>query len=105
VRGLAPSSYTVFLLLIGLVVTAGMILVYRLRRDVEEDCPVSEADVLRDLERAYYAGEMDEAEFRRVTAALKRPKGPAAPPPPPVTPADPPEAEGSAEPDVEANPA
>lgn len=75
-RGLNPSSYTVFIALIGLVVLAGAILVYRLRRDVEEESsPVTDDELLRDFERAYYSGEMDEAEFRSVTAALKAKRG------------------------------
>lgn len=108
-RAINPSSYTVFLALILLVVTVGAIVVYRLRRDVEEDCPVTEADVLRDIERAYYEGEMDEAEFRRVTAALKakqslapRPLA-AVEPAPPIDEGDP--DEESTEPDVEDDPA
>jgi hypothetical protein len=72
VRGVNPSSYNLFLLLVGLVVLAGSILVYRLRREVaDEACPVTDEDLLRDFERAYYAGEMDEDEFRSVTAALR----------------------------------
>ena len=96
-RGLSPSSYTVFLALIALVVTAGTILVYRLRREVDDElCPVTDAELLRDFERAYYSGEMDEAEFRQVTEALKAkksgaPRPIAGPPdaPPAVEPEDP----------------
>lgn len=102
-RGLNASSYTVFIALIGLVVLAGGILVYRLRRDVEEDsCPVTDEDLLRDFERAYYSGEMDEAEFRSVTAALKAKQSgiarPPIPPPPPLR------GEGPAEPGIEPGP-
>jgi hypothetical protein len=75
VRGVNPSSYNLFLILVGLVVLAGAILVYRLRREVaDEACPVTDDDLLRDFERAYYAGEMDEDEFRSVTAALRAKK-------------------------------
>jgi hypothetical protein len=89
VRGLSPSSYTVFLALILLVVAAGAILVYRLRREVEEDaCPVTDDELLRDFQRAYYAGDMDEAEFKSVTAALQAKKSGA-----PRPPAGPPSAE------------
>ena len=110
-RGLSPSSYTVFLALIALVVLAGTILVYRLRREVdEEDCPVTDDDLLRDFERAYYSGEMDEAEFRSVTAALEAKRtGVPRPLASPPTPADRvPEAvaaEEPVEPRVETDPA
>jgi hypothetical protein len=109
VRGLSPSSYTVFLALIALVVAVGTIVVYRLRREVDEDlCPVTDEELLRDFERAYFAGEMDEAEFRSVTAALKAKKSgtpkPAVVPPPtePETPEPAPDehAEGSEVEDV-----
>ncbi len=112
-RGLNPSSYTVFLALVVLVVLAGAILVYRLRREVEEDsCPTSDDELLRDFERAYYAGEMDEAEFRIVTATLKAKKA-GIPRPPIVPPAAPPadrplgeeSREDSAEPETQDDPA
>jgi hypothetical protein len=68
---LNSSSYAVFLGLIGLCVLVGSIVVWWLRRDIEGDTPVSEEDVFRDLERAYFAGQMDRAEFERVTASLR----------------------------------
>jgi hypothetical protein len=72
VRGVDPSSYTVFLGLIVLVVAIGATVVYRLQRDVEEDdAPVTDDDIAREFERAYFSGEMDEAEYRRVTETLR----------------------------------
>jgi hypothetical protein len=71
VRGVDPSTYTVFLATIVLVVAIGATVVYRLKRDVEEDRPVTDDDVAREFERAYFAGEMDEAEYRRVSEALQ----------------------------------
>lgn len=68
---LNPQSYTVFLGLVGLCVMVGSTVIWWLRRDLEQDTPVTQGDVLRDLERAYFAGEMDKAEFERVTASLK----------------------------------
>jgi hypothetical protein len=68
---LNPQSYTVFLGLIALCVMVGSAIIWWLRRDLKEDTPVTPDDVLRDLERAYFAGEMDKAEFERVTASLK----------------------------------
>jgi hypothetical protein len=103
VRGVDPSSYKVFLALIGLVVATGAILVYRLRRGAERDSGhVSHDELLRDLERAYYAGHMDEAEFRRVTESLEaRKTGTPRPKPEPAAdePEEPPppeESEGAA---------
>jgi hypothetical protein len=96
VPGVHLSPSTVFLACVLLLVAAGSFLVYRLRRDVEEDSgPVTEDDVMRDLERAYLAGQMDQAEFRRVSESLRGPKpdGPR-PGPPPATEPDPP-AEGT----------
>ena len=71
-RGVESSSYTVFLALIALVVAIGATVVYRLKRDVEEDDrPVTDEDIAREFERAYFSGEMDEAEYRRVTEAMQ----------------------------------
>jgi hypothetical protein len=68
---LTPSAYNLFLILLGVFVLAGFLVVYRLRRDIARESPVTDDDVLRDIERAYYAGQMDKAEFERVTAALR----------------------------------
>jgi hypothetical protein len=68
---LTPSAYNLFLILLGVFVLAGFFIVYRLRRDVAREGPVTDDDVLRDIERAYYAGQMEKAEFERVTAALR----------------------------------
>jgi hypothetical protein len=87
---LTPSAYNLFLILLGVFVLAGFLLVYRLRRDVDRESPVTDDDVLRDIERAYYAGQMDKAEFERVTAAL-RAKSEGTARPLPVKPAPPPE--------------
>lgn len=72
---LALSSSNRFLILLAIVIVIGGAIVYRLRREVEEDDgSTTEADLLADLEQAYFAGEMEEAEFRRVTEALKAKK-------------------------------
>jgi hypothetical protein len=68
---LNPQSYTVFLGLIAVCVMVGMTIIWWLRRDLKQDTPVTTGDVLRDIERAYFAGQMDKAEFERVTASLK----------------------------------
>ena len=78
-----PASYNLFIILVVVCVLFGSFVVYQLQRDIAEDsCPVTDQDLLKDFERAYYAGEMDEAEFRRVAETLhgKRKGGiPAAP--------------------------
>ncbi len=67
-----PASYNLFLLTLAAIVIVGLIVVYRLQRDVaEESGTVSDTGLLKEFETAYYAGEMDEAEFRRVTASLQ----------------------------------
>lgn len=110
-RGVDPSSYTVFLGLIVLVVAIGAAVVYRLKRDVEEDDrPATDEELARDFERAYFSGEMDEAEYRRVTEALRpRKAGVLKVEPPAVAPAEPapgastdPTAEVPTEPSIEA---
>jgi hypothetical protein len=100
---LTPSAYNLFLILLGVFVLAGFIIVYRLRRDVARESPVTDDDVLRDIERAYYAGQMDKAEFERVTAALRsKNEGSTKPVPfkPATEPAPSPDLEGPANDDL-----
>jgi hypothetical protein len=57
--------------LLGVALAVGLVWAYRLWQETnEDDEPVTDQDVLVDLERAYYAGEIDEAEFRRVREVL-----------------------------------
>jgi hypothetical protein len=83
-----------------LVVLGGAIAVgYWLKRDVQEE-PVTDADLLAEFQAARDAGEMDEEEFRRVTAAIRRRMGepnlenPTPAPPAPDAAAQPEEAAG-----------
>jgi hypothetical protein len=71
----APLAHTPSLA-IGLLVLAalfgiGFFFVWKLQRDIESDAPATSSDVLADLERAYYEGEMDRQEFERVRASLE----------------------------------
>jgi hypothetical protein len=114
VRGVDPSNYTVFLVTILFVVAVGATVVYRLKRDEREDRPVTDEDIAREFERAYFAGEMDEAEYRRVSESLRARKAgvlkvdpapetaPEPVPEPSPEPATEPAAEGPGGPHVEA---
>jgi hypothetical protein len=58
--------YNLFLALIVLCVCVGAYFVFKLRRETEEDSsPTTEKDLLREIEQAFYAGEMDREEFER----------------------------------------
>lgn len=70
----SAASTTLNLVALGLAFAIAGFFAYRylqLRREEAEDEPESPEVLLADLERAYAAGEMDEAEFRRVREALK----------------------------------
>lgn len=92
---LPPGSSSLFLASIALVAAVGLFLVYKLRRDVEAESggPVTDADLLKDFERVFNAGEMEPEEFHRVTAALRaKMSGPVpAAPAHPIPPARPPD--------------
>jgi hypothetical protein len=109
VRGVDPSTYTVFLATIVLVVAIGAFVVYRLKRDVEEDdAPVTDEDIAREFERAFFSGEMDEAEYRRVSESLRarkaglRQTGPPAPSAPNAEPEPEPASDAMSEPESSA---
>jgi uncharacterized membrane protein len=74
VRGAPRGQYPVLaFVVLGLVVGVGIVLAYLLKREAkEEEQPVTDADLLAQFERARFAGEMDEEEFQRVSAALQR---------------------------------
>ena len=65
-----PLSPQLFLIVLILAVILGIALVYRLKRDIEGTTPTTTEDVLRDLERAYLAGEIEETEFHRIWTSL-----------------------------------
>jgi hypothetical protein len=71
-------SYLPLMLLI-LAMVIGIPIAYRAWREAhEEDEPVTDDDVLSDIERAYFAGEINEAEYRRVCELMGRPMRPEA---------------------------
>ena len=63
------SRYLAFLALAG-VILVGIGLIVYMRREAREPT-VSDADLLAQFEAARASGEMDEAEFQRVSAVLK----------------------------------
>jgi hypothetical protein len=67
----AEKPTTVGLVILAVAALIGLPVAYRYWKDAHtEDESPQGADLLGDLERAYYAGMMDEAEFRRVRALL-----------------------------------
>ena len=64
-------TYTSFLICIVIVVILGCIAAYRLKAGAEEDDGSTTDDELRKgFERAFFQGEIDAAEYKRVMAAL-----------------------------------
>ena len=58
-----------------LALVVGLIMVRRIWEEAHEDLePVSQHKLLSEFERAYYAGEMDEAELRKVREVLHGPE-------------------------------
>jgi hypothetical protein len=77
VAAIDPKSWSYLpVLLLTLAIAIGVPMAYRLWRDTheEEDLPRG-TDLLSDFERAYYAGQMDEAEFHRIRDLLIGSKG------------------------------
>jgi len=67
-------SYLPLILLCGALVVA-LFMARRLWEEThEDDEPVTEGELLDEFEKAHAAGELDEAELRRVRALLNRPK-------------------------------
>jgi hypothetical protein len=83
VAGIDPRYYYLTLGLLVLCTVVGMVVAFRFQREVEHDLtPSTEKDVLGPLEKAYYSGLMDEAEFKRIRASMeKRKSGEAEAPP------------------------
>ncbi len=92
--GIQPFYYYLTLSLLGVCVVVGIVIALRFQREVEEEAtPASPKEVFGPLERAYYAGLMDEAEYLRIRDSMreaglpvspiprKKPKPPSALPP------------------------
>ncbi len=81
--GIDPKFYWLTLSLLALCTLVGLIVAYRFQREVSEDlAPPTEKDLFGPLEKAYYSGLMDEAEFLRIQASMARQKGEEPAPPP-----------------------
>jgi hypothetical protein len=83
VAGIDPKYYWLTLILLALCTLVGLIVAFRFQREVNEDlAPPTEKDLLGPLEKAFYSGLMDEAEFKRIQASMARQKGEEPAPPP-----------------------
>jgi hypothetical protein len=104
VAGIDPKFYYLTLGLLALCTLVGLVVAYRLQREVNNDLvPPSERELLGPLEKAYYSGLMREEEFQKIQESMARLKGkevvPASKPPkPPV------ETRLATEPDTELEP-
>ena len=68
-----PQYPVLAFVVLGLVLAVGLAVAYSLRREASEDEePVTDADLLAGFERARFSGEMDEEEFQRVSASLRK---------------------------------
>ncbi len=94
------------IVLLILAILIGVPVAYRLWREAheEDEEPASDADRLAQLERAFYLGQMDEEEFRRVRDSLARPKAATPPVRGTARPARDPEPSSPDEPGIPADP-
>lgn len=83
--GIDPGYYYLTLGLLGFCALVGLIVAFKFQREVEHDlAPTTEKELLGPLEKAYYSGLMDEAEFQRIRESMrKRKSGEAEPAPRP----------------------
>jgi hypothetical protein len=73
VAGIDPKFYYLTLGLLALCTLVGLVVAYRLQREVNEDLvPPSERELLGPLEKAYYSGLMREEEFQRIQESMAR---------------------------------
>jgi hypothetical protein len=76
VAGIDPKYYYLTLGLLILCTIVGLIAAYSFQREVSEDlAPPSEKDVFDPIEKAYYSGLMNEAEFQRIQESIAKQKG------------------------------
>jgi hypothetical protein len=83
VAAIDPRYYYLTLGLLALCTIVGLVIAFKFQREVEHDlAPSTEKELLGPLEKAYYSGLMDEAEFKRIRASMeKRKSGEAETPP------------------------
>ena len=75
-------QFVLSLALMVITLVVGVPWIFLLKREVTEDeGPVTEADVLTELEQAHAKGELDDAELRRIRELLARSGDPGAKPP------------------------
>jgi len=75
VAGIDPKYYYLTLGLLGLCTLVGLVVAFKFQREVEHDlAPSTEKELIGPLEKAYYSGLMDEAEFKRIRASMDKRK-------------------------------
>ena len=73
--GIDPRYYYLTLGLIILSTIVGLIVVFRLQRDVQvDDVPPTESEVMGPLEKAYYSGLMTREEFENIRQSMAKTK-------------------------------
>ena len=73
--GIDPRYYYLTLGLLALCTLVGLILAYSFQREVNDDLVAPTArDVFDPIEKAYYSGLMDKAEFERIQESIARKK-------------------------------
>jgi hypothetical protein len=73
VQLLDPRNHYLTLGLLALCTILGLMVAFRFQREVDHDLsPSTEKDLLDPLEKAFYSGLMDEAEFQRIRESMVR---------------------------------
>ena len=81
--GIDPRFYYLTLGLLALCTIVGLVVAFRFQREVEHELtPSTEKEVLGPLEKAFYSGLMDEAEFKRIRESMEKRKAGEEPPAP-----------------------
>jgi len=76
--GQNPLLWYLAFALLSIAIAIGVTMAIRVWCEINEaEPPVTNEEILDELRQAYANGEMDEAEFRRVTELLTKPAGPA----------------------------
>ena len=73
--GIDPRFYYLTLGLLVFCTLVGLVIAFTVQREVEHDlAPSTEKELIGPLEKAYYSGLMDEAEFKRIRESMEKRK-------------------------------